>query len=636
MARWAVHFAHAERAELAILDVSGEGRVVAAAAEGKVSDDLLRVAPDDVASLEGLPTLHAAWRAVIEVSGEPLPDGDLWPRVGLWRCGGGACSDRVLRFARERGTTLLVAGVGKSGGELSDPLFRAAPWRTILLRPGGADGTRCERVLTPCAGGPHSRAALRLARRLCVTNQGTMQALYVEPALDDPEISGEVGEQILERILKKAGLDRESLAGGEITPRVVVSDRVADGIRGVVAEEPFDLVLIGASKVGTIRQKLFGTVPERLLRDGGRVAVAVIRDARPLAEVVRERAERWLDLRIPQLTREARVDLFEKLQDGSRWSFDFMTLICLSTAIAAFGLIQNSTAVVIGAMLVAPLMTPILGCGLALVQGNFPLFRTAARAIVQGFFCALVVGFLIGLAAAPMTGLTSELAARGGPSLIDMGVAFVSGVAASYCLARPKLGAALAGVAIAAALVPPIATVGISLSLGEAGVARGAALLFVTNVVAIVLGTAVNLFAAGVRGSRKPSPQSRPLWARRALLALVAVGLLLTLPLGSVIVAEMVEKKNRVLNRQLPQELRPGLELILGGGQPDLDRVSIDALRRLESEGGQMVLEIDLSAPTAPAPEQIREAAKAARDFFRKPVIVRVRTTLVSEAASGP
>ena len=172
----------------------------------------------------------------------------------------------------------------------------------------------------------------------------------------------------------------------------------------------------------------------------------------------------------------------------------------------------------------APLMTPLLGCGLAVVQGNFPLFRSAAKAILYGFLCALIIGFLMGMVAAPMTGLTSEMASRGGPSLLDMGVAFASGVAASYCLARPKLGAALAGVAIAAALVPPIATVGIALSFGETVVARGAALLFATNVVAIVLGAAINFYAAGIRGAAKTTSQkSKPLWARRAWLGLATL-----------------------------------------------------------------------------------------------------------------
>ena len=191
------------------------------------------------------------------------------------------------------------------------------------------------------------------------------------------------------------------------------------------------------------------------------------------------------------------MTVFERLQTGSRMSKDFMALIMLSTAIAALGLILDSTAVVIGAMLVAPLMTPLLGAGLGLVQGNPPMLRTCFQSIFIGFLAALIIGFVMGCVALPFTGLTGELEARGGASLLDLGVALFSGVAASYCLARPGLSSALAGVAIAAALVPPIATTGIALSFGEFYVAKGAAVLFGTNVVTIVLGAALTFFSHG-------------------------------------------------------------------------------------------------------------------------------------------
>ena len=97
-------------------------------------------------------------------------------------------------------------------------------------------------------------------------------------------------------------------------------------------------------------------------------------------------------------------------------------------------------------------------------------------------------------------------AGPGGPNLLDMGVAFLSGIAAAYCLARPGLSSALAGVAIAAALVPPIATTGIAIAFGELSVAAGAALLFATNVVAIILGSALNFWVAGIRGKSLEPP----------------------------------------------------------------------------------------------------------------------------------
>ena len=94
---------------------------------------------------------------------------------------------------------------------------------------------------------------------------------------------------------------------------------------------------------------------------------------------------------IPQLDRKDRIKLFQGLQVGSVAGMDFITLIALSTAIAALGLIQNSAAVVIGAMLVAPLMTPMLGAGLGLLQGNILLVREAITSIVLGSQLALAL-----------------------------------------------------------------------------------------------------------------------------------------------------------------------------------------------------------------------------------------------------
>ncbi len=160
--------------------------------------------------------------------------------------------------------------------------------------------------------------------------------------------------------------------------RVEPDDDVSRGIRNV-ASEGFGLLLAGGPHVGAIRRMLFSTVPDRLFNSREGFTVAVVRSARPMLFRLRETGERWLDLSVPQLKREDRLDLMKALQRNSRWNFDFMAL---STSIAALGLVQDSTAVVIGAMLVAPLMTPLLGAGLALVQGNRPVILSCSRAIL--------------------------------------------------------------------------------------------------------------------------------------------------------------------------------------------------------------------------------------------------------------
>ena len=609
LVRWAVHFAHGEEAELVILDATGRGAEKGSPVAD--ADRIVRVSSRDrVALAAGSSVLQSASIAVEEVCGRVESEGEVWPKIEMWHCRWRCSPNTILRFAKERGTTLLITGQQHRDQPLSGPLFKSAPWRTVLIRLGGSDGRSCREILVPCGGGAHSRDALRIAKGLCAANEGRMHPLFVEPNLDDPEIVHEVGEHILQRNIKSADLGEADSESPSVVPRVVISDDITEGIRSVAGEGTFDLVLIGASNVGTIRQKLFGTVPEHLLRESGNVAVAVVRASRPMAQRLREGAERWLDLRIPQLTRDARVELFEKLQDGSRWSFDFMTLICLSTAIASFGLIQSSAAVVIGAMLVAPLMTPLLGCGLAVMQGNFLLIRSASRAILYGFLSALVIGLVVGCFA---TELTSEMRARGEPGLLDMGVAFAAGVAASYCLARPKLGAALAGVAIAAALVPPIATIGIALRLMEWKLAGGATLLFATNVVAIVLGAAINFYMAGIRRGWKA-----------AVLGLAGLCGLLGILYGSA-----------VLWSKKPKGLHERIVVILSAPPAENGPVEIEVRRGGIDDAGNAVLEIHVSGPVVPNRDQLAKIADVAQSLSEEPVVVRVRTTLMQEATAN-
>ena len=249
--------------------------------------------------------------------------------------------------------------------------------------------------------------------------------------------------------------------------------------------------------------------------------------------------ERFAAGRIPQLNRDERIELSERLYEGSRCSFDYVALMVLATTIAALGLIQNSTAVVVGAMLVAPLMTPIIGAGLGVVQGNAMLVRLAGKSICIGFLVAIVTGFLIGFLA-PGVALTDELMGRGAPNALDLGIAFASGLAAAYALARPNLSAALPGVAIAAALVPPIATVGISLAIGAFANARGAVLLFGTNVVAIIIGAALVLHLVGIRSAR---PGVGRVWVSRVVLMLLLITAILAVPLSSVYVAHITARE---------------------------------------------------------------------------------------------
>ena len=339
----------------------------------------------------------------------------------------------------------------------------------------------------------------------------------------------------------------------------------------------YGMRLVGASDSGTLRRKLFGTLPERLFQREKGMTVGVIRAERSKGHRIREAFGRLVHLTIPQLNRDERLSLFEEVESKSRWNFDFAALMMLATAIAGMGLLVNSGAVVIGAMLVAPLMMPLIGTGLSLVQGNWPLARQALSAVGRGFCFALALSVAMGFLARLLhLGLTDQLRMRGEPNSLDLGIAFVSGVAASYCVARPKLSGALAGVAIAAALVPPIATVGIGLAFGQTDLAIGAALLFGTNIVAIVLGAGLNFMLAGVSGIHKAGA-----WGRRSLIVLILVCLGLAVPLTSALLSKLSrsERLEQVIADELPEDVTlVSVGRMKGGGY----LVSVESPRPLE------------------------------------------------------
>lgn len=201
---------------------------------------------------------------------------------------------------------------------------------------------------------------------------------------------------------------------------------------------------------------------------------------------------------------ERRVEVLTELEQASSPGFDYFLLVILSCSIATFGLITDSAAVIIGAMLVAPLMSPILGLSLASVAGEQRMFRNAVLALVEGVVLAAVFSAFLGWVAHALPfniliELPGEIIARTHPTPFDLGIALAGGAAAAYALAQPRLSAALPGVAIATALMPPVCTVGIGLALGNLQVAGGAVLLFLTNLAAISFAGIVVFIALGFR-----------------------------------------------------------------------------------------------------------------------------------------
>lgn len=231
---------------------------------------------------------------------------------------------------------------------------------------------------------------------------------------------------------------------------------------------------------------------------------------------------RWWRLRVVESVDHHEVR--DRLSEDSCWSPRYLFMTILSAGIAVLGLLLSSPAVVIGAMLISPLMGPILGLGFALAAFDYQDMMRSLRALAFGALLAVIFTAAIVLMS-PLQTITLEIAARTRPNLFDLVVAILSAMAGSYAMIRGREGA-IVGVAIATALMPPLATVGFGLATMNATVFGGALLLFLTNFVAIALTASVMARLYGFAGATAPDKT-------RLQVALVAIVFLaLAVPLG--------------------------------------------------------------------------------------------------------
>ena len=186
----------------------------------------------------------------------------------------------------------------------------------------------------------------------------------------------------------------------------------------------------------------------------------------------------------------------QRICENAALTIPYLVMNALAAIVACYGLLENSAAVIIGAMIIAMLMGPITGMALALVDGEQGLLRAAVRAEAAGVALVLSLGFLIGKIHVEMT-LGSEIMSRTAPNVLDLIIALAGGAAGAYAAITRRLSAGLVGVAIATALVPPLCSCGICLAHGLYRAGGGAFLLFLTNLVAIQSVTSLVFWLCG-------------------------------------------------------------------------------------------------------------------------------------------
>jgi len=191
-----------------------------------------------------------------------------------------------------------------------------------------------------------------------------------------------------------------------------------------------------------------------------------------------------------KITKVQKRKTFDKLFLDSTPSYDFFLMLVLSAILVSIGLLINNSVVVIGGMLVAPILSPILSFSMGVVVGDIKLMKRAGEVIVQSILIVVIVSLIISFLTIDRE-LTPEVFSRAHPSLAYFLIALFSGLAASYAMARPNLSEKLSGVAISVALIPPLSALGIAFSFFDIRVIVGALGLFALNLIGIIFAALV-------------------------------------------------------------------------------------------------------------------------------------------------
>lgn len=553
----------------------------------------------DTAVEESCDLILIPWRVASEAAGEDMG------RVIDPVVSGAPCDVAVVAYQPDQ-IQRLEGSPEENGGNSAPPALKI------------------RKIMVPTAGGPHAPLAVGLALMLAKEYGAEVDSVYVtEPGATEAEI--QVGELRIRGTLETLGgraaqmlhfePGQRVVDQSQVQARVIQAENVVDGI--VEAAESTDLAFIGSSEESVIDQVLFGNLP-RQVAAASSVPVIMVRRYQGLSRFWLTRAWDTISKVIPTLSAEQQIDIYKRVRRGARPDVDFFVMMGLAAIIATFGLLQNSGAVIIGAMLVAPLFTPILAFSLSIALGDIRLLRLSIEATLKGVF--LAIGLAVVLAyVSPMQSdprSVTEIVARTQPNLFDLIVALASGAAGAYAIARRDVAAALPGVAIAAALVPPLGVIGIGVSQGDFGVAGGGTLLVLTNLVAISLAGSITLLLLGFRPAPRGERQAR---LRTGLVASVILLVLISLPLAAVLVNTVQRSQDQhIVQQTLQQQIQP-----LTG--VDLTQVSV------QQGGSGLEVTATLYAPQDHPSIDGVQLADALRKALNGPVTLRLVVIPVTE-----
>ena len=312
----------------------------------------------------------------------------------------------------------------------------------------------------------------------------------------------------------------------------------------------------------------------------------------------------------------------------------FMVLTVGASLIATLGLLANSAAVVIGAMVVAPWILPLRAGSFAVLLGSVSLLARSLITLAVGVLLttalSATLGWLVGL---PQFG--SEVAARTSPNLLDLGIALVAGGLATYAKLRSDAVSSLAGTAIAVALVPPVCVMGLLLSQGAMSAAGGAGLLFCTNLLGILTGGLV------LMACKDPFFREQLTRSHLSAASFVLTGLLV-IPLGSGFISLLQAKHQESTREKVGRTIRRFLEnetITFGDveGVPESEAVDLESIRiDWTQTPAEIRALVRVSDPRLPTYKQVREVQKQINKRHRGTFQLVVERTAVEVVGPTP
>lgn len=498
----------------------------------------------------------------------------------------------ILDGAREYAAETLIIGVHNVDrervklGSVVENIIAAAPCNVLVYRPSYSP--EYDNIVIPLTASRSLVAALNAGTLIAQTEQLTMQLQYIQRDYS----STPDRERLINGVI-------DQLPMGDVTKDLVQGRDPAERLLRMLGKD--DLLIMGFEQKDELDKQIDDDFIDKLLnRAPGPVLLAsqIFRERRSTVGKLQRQLQRFN----PALTQAERNEMVWQARKDARTSIDYLVLIVMSAALASLGLLINSVAVIIGAMLVAPLMAPLGALSTGMATGQLDITRKAAFTLIQGVLLSLAISVLAGFVL-PVDIPTTEMLARGNPTLLDAAVALVSGLVAAFAIARREIPVALAGVAIAAALMPPICVIGLGIALNNQVLAIGATLLFLTNITFIIMSENVVFLWVGMRPGRRQETQ-------RGVIAwwLVIVALVVTVVFSIARLSQSATLDSRI-ETYILSELN------------NAEHVSMDV-----SEGDNRQLQVRFTVQTSEAitPQRVRDLQSDLSEQFARPVSLQL------------